>query len=108
MKLVTSTEAPFGVVKKYSPGSALKWRWILPLEESNDIVMQADFAVAPDGPSAALVSLDPATVNSSGSISQVDIFGAGVLWTRLAGYLAKTERMQTCSSAVASCEIPRE
>jgi len=49
--LVTSTEAPFGVVKKYSPGSALKWRWILPLEESNDIVMQADFAVASDGPS---------------------------------------------------------
>jgi len=45
--------------------------------------MQADFAVAPDGPSAALVSLDPATVNSSGSISQVDIFApecCGLAW----------------------------
>jgi hypothetical protein len=45
--------------------------------------MQADFAVAPDGFSAALVSQDPATVNSSGSISQVDIFApecCGLAW----------------------------
>ena len=43
-----------------------------------------------------------------------DVFGVVGFWVFMLSpvwlemYLAKTERMQTCSSAVASCEIPRE